>query len=86
MNSISIEQFKNNLQEFIQQAIDQHTPLKITDREVGDCVIVSAEDWERQQETLFVLQNSDLMEQIKRSIATHTANKGYQPTAEELKF
>jgi PHD/YefM family antitoxin component YafN of YafNO toxin-antitoxin module len=39
MNSISIEQFKNNLQNFIQQAIDQHTPLKIADREVGDCVI-----------------------------------------------
>jgi len=34
-------------------------------------VVVSAEDWEREQETLYVLQNKSLMEQIERSLKTH---------------
>ena len=40
-----------------------------------------AEDWD---ETLFVLQNTDLMEQVSRSMATHEQHQGYQPSEEEL--
>jgi hypothetical protein len=32
---------------------------------------ISSEDWEQHQETLFVLQNDDLMKQISRSMETH---------------
>jgi hypothetical protein len=32
---------------------------------------ISSEDWEQHQETLFVLQNDVLMNQISRSRATH---------------
>lgn len=39
-------------------------------------------DWEREQESLYVLQNKDLMQQISESISTHSQNniqgKGYQ--------
>jgi antitoxin YefM len=34
-------------------------------------VVVSPEDWEREQETLFVLENRLLMDQIARSLQTH---------------
>ncbi|NEO13649.1 MULTISPECIES: type II toxin-antitoxin system Phd/YefM family antitoxin [unclassified Moorena] len=84
MNSIPIKQFKTNIQDFIKQVINQHTPLKITDPNQGDFIIISAEDWEQQQETLYVLQNSHLMEQINHSQATHTKNKGYSPNQQEL--
>ncbi len=84
MTSISIHQFKNNLQDFVRQVIDRHTPLKITNQDGADFVVVSAEDWEQQQETLFVLQNRSLMEQISRSIATHVQKQGYSPNKEEL--
>jgi antitoxin YefM len=84
VNSIPISQFKNNIQDLIKQVINQHIPLKITDQNGGDVILISAEDWEQQQETLFVLQNSDLMEQINHSIATHTQNKGYSPNQDEL--
>jgi antitoxin YefM len=84
MNSIPLIQFKNNIQDFLKQVISQHTPLKITDQNSGDFIIISAEDWEQQQETLYVLQNSYLMEQIIHSMATHTQNKGYSPNQEEL--
>ncbi|WP_323261638.1 type II toxin-antitoxin system Phd/YefM family antitoxin [Pseudanabaena galeata] len=84
MTSISISQFANNLQAFVKQVIQQHIPLKITSLDGEDFVVVSAEDWEQQQETLFVLQNSNLMQQISRSMATHIQNQGYRPTKEEL--
>jgi antitoxin YefM len=45
---------------------------------------VSAEDWEREQETLYVLQNKSLMEQIERSLKTHEKGAGYRPSPEEL--
>jgi antitoxin YefM len=45
---------------------------------------VSADDWEREQETLHVLQNKSLMTQIADSLATHSEQKGYIPTDEEV--
>lgn len=84
MTSISMNQFTNNLQAFVNQVIQQHIPLKITSQDGEDFVVVSAEDWEQQQETLFVLQNSNLMQQISRSMATHAQNQGYCPHQEEL--
>jgi antitoxin YefM len=35
-------------------------------------------------ETLYVLQNTSLMEQIERSLKTHGEGKGYRPSPEEL--
>ncbi|MEY3826149.1 MAG: type II toxin-antitoxin system Phd/YefM family antitoxin [Microcystis aeruginosa LG13-03] len=84
MNAISINQFTNNIQDFIKQVIEQHTPLKITSQNGEDFIIISAEDWEQQKETLFVLQNSELMQQIKDSLATHSQNKGYILNQEQL--
>jgi antitoxin YefM len=84
VTSISINQFTNNLQAFVKQVVQQHTPFKITSQDGADFVVVSAEDWEQQQETLFVLQNSNLMQQISRSMATHAHNQGYCPNQEQL--
>jgi antitoxin YefM len=84
VTSISINQFTNNLQEFLKRVTQQHIPLKITSQDGKDFVVISAEDWEQQQETLFVLQNTSLMQQISRSMATHAENQGYRPSKEEL--
>ncbi|NEO75817.1 type II toxin-antitoxin system Phd/YefM family antitoxin [Moorena sp. SIO4G3] len=84
MNSIPFKQFKTNIQDLIKKVITQHIALKITDPNQGDFIILSAEDWEQQQETLYVLQNSNLMEQINCSQATHFQNKGYSPNQQEL--
>ena len=46
--------------------------------------MVSAEDWEREQETLYVLQNKSLMEQIERSLKTHGEGTGRRLSPEEL--
>ena len=44
MNSITINQFTNNLQNLIKQVINQHTPLKITNQDGAYFVVISAED------------------------------------------
>lgn len=84
MNSVSVNQFRDNLKHFVEQVISQHIPLKVTRRNGEDFVVVSADDWEREQETLYVLQNQSLMQQIAQSMKTHTQGGSYSPTNEEL--
>jgi hypothetical protein len=53
-------------------------------RNGGDFVVVSLEDYERDKETLYVLQNSSLMAQIAASFETHTKSSGYKPSQNEI--
>lgn len=84
MDSISVNKFRDNLKSFVEQVVSQHIPIKVTRRSGEDFIVVSAEDWEREQETLYVLQNTDLMKQIAASMVSHSKSKGYTPTAEEM--
>jgi len=76
MDSISVNRFRDNLKSLVDQVVDRHDPLKVTRRGGADFVVISAEDWEREQETLYVLQNSALMQQIAASSATHARREG----------
>lgn len=84
MDTVSVNKFRDNLKSFIEQVVNQHMPIKVTRRAGEDFVVVSAEDWEREQETLYVLQNKNLMKQIAASINTHNQEQGYKPTAGEM--
>jgi antitoxin YefM len=85
MNTTSINRFKENLKNYIEEVISTHTPPKVTQRSSGDdFVVMSAKDWEREQETLYVLQNSNLMQQLAESVATHAQGKGYCPSEDQL--
>lgn len=84
MNSISVNKFRENLKSFVEQVISRHEPIKVTRRAGADFVVMSAEDWEREQETLYVLQNKDLMQQIAASLETHQLNQGYRPNVEQM--
>ncbi|MCK5145205.1 type II toxin-antitoxin system Phd/YefM family antitoxin [bacterium] len=84
MIELSVNKFRANLKNYVDQAIDLHEPVKITRREGRDFVVLSAEDWERDQETLYILQNSSLMKQISESFKTHHTGEGYKPSNEEL--
>ncbi|MEP4261712.1 MAG: type II toxin-antitoxin system Phd/YefM family antitoxin, partial [Rhizobiaceae bacterium] len=64
MDIISVNKFRDNLKSLVEQVINRHEPLKVTRRAGEAFVIMSAEDWEREQETLHVLQSRDLMQQI----------------------
>lgn len=84
MDTVSVNQFRDNLKGLVEQAISKHEPLRVTRRSGEDFVVLGAEDWEREQETLYVLQNDELMRQLGRSLATHTQQKGYKPTKEQM--
>lgn len=84
MDTVSVNQFRDNLKNYVEQVVTNHTPLKVTRRAGEAFVVMSADDWEREQETLYVLQNSSLMKQIADSLATHNARTGYTPTSEEM--
>ena len=84
MDSVSVNKFRDNLKSFVEQVVTKHTPLKVTRRSGEDFVVVSADDWEREQETLFVLQNKSLMRQIATSLQTHKHGSGYTPTQDEI--
>ena len=84
MDSVSVNQFRENLKHFVEQVVSQHEPLKVTRQNGENFVVISAEDWEREQETLYVLQNYSLMQQIADSTKTHTQKSGYSPNEQEL--
>ena len=84
MIQLSVNKFRANLKSFVDKAINDHIPLRVNRRAGRDFIVMSAEDWEREQETLYVLQNSSLMMQVDESLKTHKSNSGYKPTEEEL--
>lgn len=84
MNITSVNQFRDNLRSYVDEVINNHTPLKVTGRNGDDFMVISVEDWEREQETLYILQNSCLMEQISQSQITHKEKKGYQPSLGDI--
>ena len=84
LDTISVNQFRENLKAFVERAVSRHEPIKVTRRAGEAFIVMSAEDWEREQESLYVLQNSDLMEQIANSLRTHASDTGYKPTEGEL--
>jgi antitoxin YefM len=84
MDSVSVNKFRDNLKAFVDRVTVDHEPIKVTRRAGEDFIVMSAEDWEREQETLYILQNSDLMRQIANSAATHSLETGYRPTKDQL--
>lgn len=85
MDTVSVNQFRDKLKTYVEQVVSNHTPIKVTRRAGEAFVVVSADDWEREQEVLHVLQNKSLMQQIADSLVTHTQRAGYAPTNEELR-
>ncbi len=84
MKELSVNKFRANIKTVVEEAISDHEPVKIKRRAGSDFIVVSAEDWDREQETLYVMQNNILMTQIADSTLTHTTNTGYSPTPEDL--
>ena len=84
MREMSVHKFRSNLKSSVEKVVEDHAPLRVTRRSGGDFVVLAAADWEREQETLYVLQNRSLMKQIRRSTETHQEGRGYVPSPEEL--
>jgi antitoxin YefM len=75
MREMSAHEFRSRLREAVEEVVEDQVPLRVKWRGGQDFIVVSAEDWEREQETLYVLQNKSLMEQIERSLKAHGERK-----------
>lgn len=75
MDSINLTKFTASLKYYLEKITNQHTLLKVTDDQGKDFVVISAEDWEREQETLYIVQNTILIKQIAKSMKTHNKHK-----------
>lgn len=84
VDSVSVNKFRDNLKTFVEQVVTNHVPLKVTRRSGEDFIVISADDWEREQETLYVLQNRNLIKQVATSLNSHNKGAGYRPTQDEI--
>jgi antitoxin YefM len=84
MQELSFRKFKVNIDSIVDQVIAENMPIRVKRRSGGDFIIVSASDWDREQETMFVLRNKSLMDQIAKSLVTHHNNSGFKPTEQQL--
>jgi antitoxin YefM len=81
---LTVNKFRANLKTYVDKAIAEHSIIRVTRRAGKDFVVMSAEDWEREMETLYVLRNQSLMSQVAESLKTYNAQSGYHPTKEQI--
>ncbi|GAB3673933.1 type II toxin-antitoxin system Phd/YefM family antitoxin [Salinisphaera aquimarina] len=84
MGSISANRFRDNLKALVERVTTEHSPLKVTRRGGDSFVMISAEDWEREQESLYVLQNNDLMCHIAKSLKMHDKITAHTSAADQM--
>jgi antitoxin YefM len=83
---VSVNQFRANLKKYVDHAVDNHKPVQVSRKRGDDFVVISLEDYQREQETLYVLSNESLTEQIQESMQTYGKRQGYTPSNDELGF
>jgi len=69
MSSITATEARANLYRLIDEAADSHQPLLITGKR-NKAVLISEEDWEAIQETLFLLSIPGMRESIREGMET----------------
>ena len=82
--TLSVNQFRANLKHYVDNAVDNHEPLTVNRKNGEAFVVLSLEDYSREQETLYVLNNNILMEQVEKSFLTYKKKNGYKPSLNEL--
>ena len=76
---------------FLENLPKDKVKLKISDslstlsKKVGEnFVVLPLEEYQQEQETLYVLNNNSLMGQLEKSFLTYQKKEGYKPTLDEL--
>ncbi|CAA6822842.1 MAG: Antitoxin [uncultured Sulfurovum sp.] len=81
---LSVNQFRANLKHYVDNAIDNHEPLTVSRKNGEAFVVLSLDDYNREQETLYVLNNNTLMGQVEESFLSYKNKSGHKPSADEL--
>ena len=67
MNSLNVTNARKNLYKLIEETASSHQPVKITGKS-ANAVLVSEEDWEGINETLYLLSIPGMRESIKNGM------------------
>ncbi|MCB0282880.1 MAG: type II toxin-antitoxin system Phd/YefM family antitoxin [Calditrichaeota bacterium] len=84
MKEISFNKFSSNIKLFVDEASREKENIRVIRRSGKDFIVTGIEEWERLQETIYVLQNAELLRQIIESSETNHTNTGYIPQKEEI--
>ena len=68
MDTLTASEARANLYRLIDETSESHKPVVITGKR-GSAVLVSAEDWDAMQETLYLLSVPGMRESIKAGMA-----------------
>jgi prevent-host-death family protein len=78
MTAITASEARANLYRLIDEAASSHQPLIISGKR-NNAVLVSEEDWEAIQETLFLLSVPGMRESIREGMETPVEECGEDP-------
>lgn len=73
MQTLTASEARSNLYRLMDQAAESHQPIVISGKR-SNAVLVSAEDWEAIQETLYLLSVPGMRESIKEGMAEQVDN------------
>ena len=86
--AISASEARQRLFPLLEQVNTDHQPVRITSK-AGDAVLMSADDYDSWQETVYLLRSPAnarrLMEAVARDKAKHTGPAPYTASIDELK-
>ncbi|GAS92468.1 type II toxin-antitoxin system Phd/YefM family antitoxin [Mycolicibacterium brisbanense] len=85
--SISASEARQRLFPLLEQVNVDHEPVRITSK-AGDAVLMSADDYDSWQETVYLLRSPEnarrLMEAVARDKGSRSASAEYSKSIEEL--
>jgi antitoxin YefM len=67
----------NNLAEMIEQVVNDHTPIIITGTQKKAAVLISLEDYNAWQETLYLMRSPANAERLQKALADYRENKNF---------
>ena len=76
MNITTYSNFRRNLKSFLDQVHLNHTPLAITRANGEDLIVLSKEDYERMEETCYLLSSPKNAERIRKAIEDLDQGRG----------
>jgi antitoxin YefM len=85
MQAISYTAARRNLADTMNQVVDGHEPVIITRQAAGSVVMMSLEDFNSLQETMYLLGNPANAKKLRTSITGLAAGKGRVVALEKLK-
>ncbi|QIV79955.1 type II toxin-antitoxin system Phd/YefM family antitoxin [Mycolicibacterium frederiksbergense] len=85
--AISASEARQRLFPLLEQVNTDHVPVRITSK-AGDAVLMSADDYDSWQETVYLLRSPEnarrLMESVARDRASHAPSAEYTKSLDEL--